>query len=239
VQQKTMGFSIKAYFKRRHDPLTSLVLTVPVFLVYHLGILFIELRNGVDLLSGATFALLERSLWAYIAVTIGVALGLLIAAWFMRKKGHIHPTRLFPVLAESTGLAILMLVTVGWFTAQVFSNQVGGMAMGPVEKLVMASGAGFHEELVFRVGLFAGTAALLERWKPEKRTLIVLAAALGSSLVFSAVHYVGAFGDPFQLTSFTFRVLTGLFLCTVYQLRGFAVAVYTHTMYDLLVFFVL
>ena len=29
-----------------YDPLTSLVLTIPVFLVYHLGILLVDMRNG-------------------------------------------------------------------------------------------------------------------------------------------------------------------------------------------------
>jgi hypothetical protein len=234
-----MGFSIKSYLRRRHDPLTSLVLTVPVFLTYHLGILFIDLRNGVDLLTGATLRLLEQSVLAYVALTVGIGAGLAAAAWFMRKKGHIRPTRLLPVIGESTVLSILMLVTVGWMTSQVFVNQIGGHALGPLEKLVLASGAGFHEELVFRVALFAGPVAMLNGWRPGRETTHLVVLAVASSLVFSAVHYVGDLGDPFRLTSFTFRVLTGLFLCAVYRLRGFAVAVYTHTMYDLLVFFVL
>ena len=39
------------------DPFTSAVLTVPVFLLYHLGILAIDQRNGVDWVSGLMLAL--------------------------------------------------------------------------------------------------------------------------------------------------------------------------------------
>ena len=62
-------------------------------------------------------------------------------------------------------------------------------------------------------------------------------AAPIAAVVFSAAHYVGALGDQFTLASFTFRALAGLWFTLVYRFRGFAVAVYTHTLYDLFVFF--
>jgi membrane protease YdiL (CAAX protease family) len=215
-----------------------LVLTVPVFLVYHLGILLIDLRNGVDLVSELSFRLLDYSVGAYVLTTLGIAAGLVGAGVFLRKKGRIEPARLLPVLVESFLLAGLMTVTVGWATGALFGNQVGAKPLGPFEKIVMSAGAGFHEEIVFRVALFAGGAFLLRRVKVLGDTASVLVAALASSLLFSAVHYVGALGDSFSLVSFTFRALSGLYLCAVYRFRGFATAVYTHAIYDVLVFFV-
>ncbi|MBW2463694.1 MAG: hypothetical protein JRH11_18735 [Deltaproteobacteria bacterium] len=91
-----------ARLRDRHDPLTSLVLTVPVFLVYHLGILFIDLRNGVDLVSGLTFRLLEQSIGAYVAVTVGGAMALVGAGVFLRRGDkRFQPRELVPVLVES------------------------------------------------------------------------------------------------------------------------------------------
>ncbi len=226
---------IVSYLKHRHDPLTSLVLTVPVFLLYHLGILLIDLRNGVDLVTEATLELLQQSLLAYVGATVAIALGLFGAGWYLRRKGHIKPAKLAPVLLESTALAVVMMVTVGWATQTLLPGQVGPRAMGPFEKIVMAAGAGFHEELVFRVGLFAGGAFLLARWLTEKKALIV--AFVASSLLFSAIHYVGPLAYEFTLASFTFRALAGAFLGAVYHFRGFAVAVYTHALYDVMVFF--
>lgn len=231
-----------AWLKHRHDPLTSLLLTIPIFLLYHLGILLISMRNGVDLVSGLTFELLERSLLAYVGVTIGYAVAIVIAVAVLRKKGKVKPAEWLPVLGESAILAVVMSFTVGWATNQLFDWQAGPPAMNPLEKLVMAAGAGFHEELVFRVGLFAGGTWLLNRFTKLGEWKSALIAALVSSLIFSGIHYVGPFGDPITpigpfLMSFTFRALAGLYLAAVYRFRGFAVAVYTHTVYDLIVFF--
>lgn len=237
--------AVARYLRGGHDPLTSLVLTVPVFLVYHLGILLVDLRNGVDLVSGVTFALLDYSVAAYVAATLSVAAGLVLAAMVLRRRAQLRPVELVPILAESSALALLMLVLVGWATSQVFATtlgpslaaEVGGRALGPLEKVVLSAGAGFHEELVFRVGLFAGLAFVLVRVSRLSRTGATVTAALTSAVLFSAVHYLGPLGDPFALVSFTFRFLAGLYLAAVYAFRGFAVAVYTHTLYDLLVFF--
>jgi len=62
-------------------------------------------------------------------------------------------------------------------------------------------------------------------------------AAFLAATAFSAVHYLGSLGDAFTLTSFVFRLLSGLYLTLVYRTRGFAVAVYTHALYDLGIFF--
>lgn len=234
-KKPTTGF--RAWLGRRHDPLTSLLLTVPVFLIYHLGILLIDMRNGVDLVSGLTFALLEQSLLGYIGVTLGYAVAIAIAVAVLRKRGAIRPAEWLPVLGESAILAILMSLTVGWATHQLLDWQAGPPPMGPLEKLVMSAGAGFHEELVFRVGLFSGGLFALRKLARAQEMKATLIMAVISSLLFSAVHYIGPFGDPFLLTSFTFRFLAGLYLVTVYRFRGFAVAVYTHAIYDLIVFF--
>ncbi len=225
------------YLRHRHDPLTGLLLTVPVFLLYHLGILLIDLRNGVDLVSGLTFQLLEQSLPAYVGVTFAYAAAIALAVYVLRRRGKVRPAELLPVLGESAVLAVVMVFLVGWATNQLFDWQAGPRAMGPVEKLVMSAGAGFHEELVFRVGLFAGGTWLLAKLAKVAEWKAAVVAAVGSSLAFSAIHYVGPFGDPFQLTSFTFRAIAGLYLAAVYRFRGFAVAVYTHAIYDVIVFF--
>jgi membrane protease YdiL (CAAX protease family) len=109
--------------------------------------------------------------------------------------------------------------------------------MGPVERIVMAAGAGFHEEVVFRVGLFAGGAWLLGRVSKLPKIALAWIAAIVSSIVFSLIHYLGPL--EFTFASFVFRTLAGGFLAALYRARGFAVAVYTHTLYDLMVFFAL
>ena len=53
-----------------------------------------------------------------------------------------------------------------------------------------------------------------------------------TSFAFSAWHYVGDLGEPFELRSFVFRAVCGLLFSVIYAFRGFAPAVWTHTIYD-------
>src|SRR5438270_681042 len=57
-------------------------------------------------------------------------------------------------------------------------------------------------------------------------------ATLVGALIFSAFHYIGPFGDPFRLTSFTFRALSGVAFSALYLLRGFGITAWTHSLYD-------
>jgi membrane protease YdiL (CAAX protease family) len=99
------------------------------------------------------------------------------------------------------------------------------------EAVVVSLGAGVHEELVFRLGLMAGTAALLGRAGLGSRAAVVLALA-GSSILFSAAHHVGAYADPFSWDVFAFRTIAGLVFGLVFYFRSLGHAVYTHFLYD-------
>ncbi|MBX7192907.1 MAG: CPBP family intramembrane metalloprotease [Sandaracinaceae bacterium] len=233
-----------------YDPLTSLALTMPVFLVYHLGLLLTDLRNGADLVTGLMVQLLDRSLLGYVALTLAVAAGVVVAGRRMRARHTLELRSLGPVVAESGVWSIVLLVSVGWLTAQIVGAwildaheaapllQLGPRTLGPIERVVMSAGAGFHEEVVFRVGLFGGGAWALERGAKLSGPRAAAIAAIVSSVLFSAVHYVGSLGDAFSIASFVFRFFMGLAFVALFRFRGFAVAVYTHFLYDLLVFFV-
>ena len=235
---KLLTAPLEKLARSKPDPLTSVVLTIPVFLIYHLGVLLIDFRNGVDLISVLTFQLLEASVPGYIGATLAVAAGLLAAIYVQRKRGRVRPAALGSILTESVGWALLMLVSVGWAAAQLQAALSVGTALGPVDKIVMSAGAGFHEELVFRVGLLSGGVYGLKKLRDMRPALAWTLAVVGSSLLFSAIHHVGPMADPFTFDVFAFRTLAGVYLSMVYVLRGFAIVVYTHALYDILVFFV-
>src|SRR6185295_10514306 len=114
---------------------------------------------------------------------------------------------------------------------------------------IMSLGAGFYEELSFRVILFGlGAKLLVSVFGKQKIVLtntgpatsnftfhsvmVMVGWAVACALIFSGIHYVGAMSDNFQLASFTFRFLLGLILTLIYVTRGFAAAVWTHAVYD-------
>jgi hypothetical protein len=67
---------------------------------------------------------------------------------------------------------------------------------------------------------------------PLRRWGITVGWAVLSAMLFSAWHYIGELGDPFEWRTFMFRWVCGLFFTAIYSFRGFAPAVWTHTLYD-------
>jgi membrane protease YdiL (CAAX protease family) len=108
-------------------------------------------------------------------------------------------------------------------------------ASGPLTNLIMSVGAGVYEETVFRLGMMGGLVALFERVIGMRRFFAVLLGLVLSSAAFSAVHHLGPLGDPLAVWIFVFRMLAGMLFGLLFWFRGFAVAVYTHTIYDVIV----
>ncbi|MCH2108828.1 MAG: CPBP family glutamic-type intramembrane protease, partial [Polyangiaceae bacterium] len=113
------------------------------------------------------------------------------------------------------------------------SAQLGARVSGAI----MSLGAGFYEEMVFRVLIFgAGGALILFLFNITTkffRFWFKIGWAVAAACVFSGWHYVGDMGEVFELSTFAFRTVCGLVFTAIYHLRGFAPAVWTHALYDL------
>ncbi|MFI0607834.1 MAG: type II CAAX prenyl endopeptidase Rce1 family protein [Anaerolineae bacterium] len=158
------------------------------------------------------------------------------------------------MMLESAAWALVLGRGVGWLTASLtlspsafrpLALALGAQSLSRGEGFVLSLGAGLFEELLFRVILVSGAAAALLALQrigivgeffarlglagPRRTTLFV---AFLSALSFSLMHYVGDFGDRFQLASFVFRLLAGLAFTAVYLLRGFGIVAWSHALYD-------
>lgn len=238
----------KASMKVKHDPrnlLTSLVLVFPLFLIYQVGVLFtLPMLNGADFLTVFLFRNLGLSTTAYLGYTAVVTVAFAIGVAVLRRKERFDPKLAIPVLIESAVYALTMGSLIVFVMTRVFGfspHLAGGEAGGGVAsqsflgRIVMSVGAGVYEETVFRLGIMAGVAALLEKVLGLGRWIAVTVALAVSAILFSAMHHIPPYGDPFTLGVFTFRVLAGVFFGLLFWFRGFAVAVYTHALYDLYV----
>jgi hypothetical protein len=229
--------------KTKHDPrnlLTSLVLVFPLFLIYQVGVLFtLPMLNGADFLTVFLFRNLGLTTSAYLGYTAVVALLFAVAVLVLRRRQHFDPGLVIPVFIESAIYALTMGSLIVFVMTRLFGispRLAGGIAQqGFGTRIVMSLGAGVYEETVFRLLLMAGITAVLMRAIGIRRWI---AAAIGlaiSSVLFSAMHHIPPYGDPFGLGVFTFRVLAGVCFGLLFWFRGFAVAVYTHALYDLYV----
>jgi membrane protease YdiL (CAAX protease family) len=203
----------------------SFVLIFPLLLAYELGVLFVGRVNGADVVTRAVFVLAGGR-------TMYMLLYACIALWFLlwiRREQRYRTLRIetaAPVILE----AAIYALTLGALITLVLDRLLGLSLSG--NSVVAALGAGVHEELVFRLGLFAGFVALLEGL--ERRFSVVL-ALVTSSLLFAAAHHLGVHGEPFTLHAFAFRALAGAAFGAIFWFRSLAHAVYAHVLYDLVV----
>ena len=233
------------YWTVARAPRYSVTFALPLLALYELwaalspGAARGGVRNGADVLLKEPFYLAAGARGPMVAgaVAIGACVWLIVRD----ARGRAVERRVFALmLAESLLFAASFGVVVGTATAGLLGS-LGGLAASagaPVgalalpAQLMLSLGAGLYEELLFRVLLVSALAWLARRafgWGPRGAG----AFAVGlSALAFSAFHYVGAYGDPFTIQSFTFRALAGLAFSALYVARGFGITAWTHALYD-------
>lgn len=227
----------------RVDPLTSAILVFPLFLVYQLGILLSRGLNGVDFITASFVEMCERDLGNYLVILSGMLVAYAAILLLLRQRETFDPKAFVPVLAESTFYALSMgsiiLYVMHRFVELMPSLASGELAaalatgLGALDILVISAGAGLHEELLFRLLGLGGLSWLLAGVMNDKQAWLV--ALVASSLCFSLAHHIGPAGEPFEFAAFIYRALAGVFFALVYQVRGLAVAVWTHALYDVYV----
>ncbi|MCC6526179.1 MAG: CPBP family intramembrane metalloprotease [Polyangiaceae bacterium] len=230
--ESSQGWLARTLARSKTDPLTDLLLTVPVFLVYHVGVVTLGVRNAADPLTAELVKLARHNTWLYWTLTLGIGVVLASVLLALHRKERFESWRFGMVAVEGVVYAVLMRFGAGWV--------VGALPLGPPGVLgrwdgfVVSLGAGFYEELLWRVGLF-GVGALVLRWlvkEPGKRVTYTLVWALAAAAAFSGWHHLGELGDPWNARVFAFRTVCGTFFTAVFALRGFATVVWTHALYD-------
>lgn len=221
--------------------LSDLVLIFPLLVVYQLGVLFTyPLLNGVDFVSTFLFGSLGFTRTQYLMFVGSVFIAFSVTLVMLKRHQRFHPRVIVPILLESSIYALSMGSLIFLVMTKLLGISPSALAAGLeqqgfVARVVMSLGAGVYEEIVFRLGLLGGLAALFGRVLSWQRFVAAGAALLLSSVAFSAVHHLPPLGDPLDLQVFVFRVLAGVFFGLLFWFRGLAVAVYTHAFYDLYV----
>ncbi len=244
-----MDSSLSNYWRVVRSARYSLSFAFPLLVLYELLAFslshgdVVAVRNGADVLLKSLFVTLggQEGLAAFGALLVGGGAALIVRD--VHRSGGVVPRFFAWMAAESIGYALIFgLVTgtlTGWLLPVIASlgefpelHVLLRFEQGLLTQLMISLGAGIYEELLFRVILVSGLAWLGRRvfgWSSPATSLFAVTLA---ALVFSAFHYVGPYGDPLELGSFTFRMVAGLLFSGLYLLRGFGITAWTHALYD-------
>jgi hypothetical protein len=248
------GGFVRTYWNATRAPRYSLLFALPLLLLYE-SLAAAEagapgtadVRNAADVALKTPFYLLSgaRGSLAFFATIVAV-FTFFIVRDLRRTRDRLRPRLFALMLGESAVLALAFGLVVGTLTQRLLgglsalsiattpqNTPIASLSAGT--RLMLALGAGLYEELLFRVILVGGLAALLRALIGVRRTTAGIVAACVGALLFSATHYVGQYGDRFELASFTYRAIAGLAFSGLYLVRGFGITAWTHALYDVYV----
>lgn len=237
------------YWTTTRRPLPSLALVAPIVLAYEAGVVWLggasslAARAGADAWMRQTLA--EFGLKDHWFPPL--ALLLILLAWQAVRplEWRFSPTLVGGMVVESLVFAFCLvgvshLVDMGFATldrlgpAPPLLSTATGSGRDELARLVGFLGAGVYEEALFRLLLVPVFYQLL-RVLQAPQALASALAVTGSALLFSLAHHAGAPGEAFLWRDFIFRWMAGVFFAWIFILRGFGIAVGTHTAYDVLV----
>jgi Type II CAAX prenyl endopeptidase Rce1-like len=240
--------SLSSYWRAARAPRYSVVFAFPLLVSYELLAFVLShgevtgVRNGADVLLKSLFVALGGRYGLALFGIVIIGGGVAIAWRDLRRSGGIRPRYLLWMLGESVAYALVFGMVAGTLTFMLLPrlSMVGGVATGGFApgiqglptQLMISLGAGIYEELLFRVVLVSALAWLGFRVFGWSRTAANGFAVVVGALIFSAFHYIGPYGEPLRLDSFTFRAIAGLLFSGLYLLRGFGITAWTHALYD-------
>lgn len=236
------------YLKSTRHPWPCLVFLLPLLVAYEVGVSALgganpeTVRNGAD--HWMRTALGGVGVHVFWLPPVVLTLAFVLASWVRWEK---RPNDLVGVLcgmvlesiafalglwAVSRGLAPLL--TRAGVELTVAADAPLSASEPALRQAVTYLGAGIYEEAIFRLVLFSALAAVL-RLIELPRAAAVLAAAMGSAILFSTAHHVGPYGQAYSNYLFVFRLAAGLYFAFLYQLRGFGIVVGAHACYNVMV----
>jgi membrane protease YdiL (CAAX protease family) len=230
---------IQDYFQKSKSPFYSFVITLPIFLIYELGLFlmrdteFSYIKNGADVLIEEAISTLGFDIF-YISSSLFLLVFFIVAYYQKRNYDSfkIYKSYLFLMLFESLIYASLLLFFLGSMGLYLMDISVENVQFN----LILSLGAGIYEELIFRVfSLFIFYRLVKFIFKSMNHFSAQFFALFLSSILFSLFHFIGA--ESFTQDAFTIRFIAGILLGLLYINRGFGITAITHSFYDIFVIF--
>jgi membrane protease YdiL (CAAX protease family) len=234
-----------SYLRATLHPWPCLLFLLPLLAIYELGVYVIggtqaeSLRNGAD--AWLRWVLDVYGVKPFIAAP---AIVVAVFAIWAARRWEDRPGRSFQIICAMWLESVIFafgLWAVGHNLATIL--RATGVPLASAEltirtdvlaQIVTFVGAGIYEEVIFRLFIITGLAAMLKcafvpRWAAA------LLAGIGSALLFSAAHHIGPNGEPMDAFRFLYRTIAGMYFAILFWFRGFGIAVGAHALYDVLV----
>ncbi len=214
----------------------SLIVTLPVLVIYEIGILilfrdsFFEMRNTGEILLRNLFESLHlTNPYAVSGILLGCFIAVMWRGYHIEKRPGIRANYIVYMLLESMFWASILFVSMHLFSQ--LPLQISSIE-DKVSNMNLALGAGIFEELIFRLVLIGAILVILQRGLSFEPIVAVPIAIFSAACIFAAFHL---FTEMYYFPVFTQRVFGGILLGSLFYLRGYGISVYAHIVYNILI----
>lgn len=227
------------YFKQTSSPFYSFIFILPLFIIYELGIFLISsqdlpiIRNGADVLLRKLLETIGLS--GVYGMGLLLFIGIVIAYLINKskfKKLSINNNYFLIMIFESLFWSVILFIILS--QGQLLLGK--GTAKLLMQQIVLSIGSGIFEEFVFRVILVSGIALIVGLFIKKKYIYKMSISIIIAAVIFSVFHFIGEYADTPKISIFLLRLVAGIILGYIYIYRGFGIAAYSHSFYNLIVF---
>lgn len=225
-------FDLK-YVEDARRPLHSLVFLLPLILAYEVAAILID--PSEDRVIAHHMMKMFFSLFGATGIFLpGVLIILILVATHLvsREAWQVRGSTLLGMCGES------LLWTIPLFA---LNRSIRYTALGAstksdwFENVVISTGAGVYEELIFRLILVTALVILLEDVLKFKRPQVLIIAVVVSAVLFAAHHHEPLGREPYDFERFMFRSLAGTYLGAIFLFRGYGITAGCHALYNVIV----
>jgi hypothetical protein len=236
------------YLQRATLPLPSLVLLLPMVVMYEVGTRYLTTaaRHGHDQQIIA-FSKLQEFFHLFGATgrhLPALAVVVILLAWHIARNDtwRVEMATVIGMFVESIMLSLPVLL-LGFLINRYLSvaavcpssaSAIVSGADGIRDRLIMDLGAGVYEEFVFRLVLFTLFSLVFKDLLKLQSGLVYLLMVVISGLLFSAYHYWNP-AEQLVWRIFAFRAAAGIYFGVIFLFRGFGVTASSHAFYDVIV----
>ncbi|MDB5356450.1 MAG: Abortive infection protein [Phycisphaerales bacterium] len=236
------------YLRRATLPLPSLVLLLPMVVMYEVGTRYLTTaaRHGHDQQIIA-FSKLQEFFHLFGATgrhLPALAVVAILLAWHIARNDtwQVELATVIGMVAESIMLSLPVLL-LGFAINRYLTlagvspapgSAITSVADGVRDRLIMDLGAGIYEEFLFRLVLFTLFSMIFKDLLKLQTGLVYLLMVVISGVLFSAYHYWNP-TERLVWRIFAFRALAGIYFGIIFLFRGFGITAASHTFYDIIV----
>jgi len=240
----------RGYFDVSRGWAASLILLLPLLLIYELGAAYVVSRHSgaADLFKGPLSAFRGREVIVFnVIVIVVVAAAIAYLARRRELRAYYFPFMLIEGVAYGLALERTMVFLmpgveriIEWarptFGSAFFRLELGNdTAHTVLDAVIVAAGAGVYEEIIFRGILITALYFLLSDVLRVPAVAAGVASILVAAALFSAAHFVGPGAAGFEPEAFAYRLIAALVLSAIFITRGLGVAAYAHAVHNIVV----